>query len=226
MITIEKHGIILSPTKNRFENKGVLNPGIYQEDNNVHIFYRAVEDGYLSTIGYAKTDGPIRIVVRKINLTTSNLRNQFNLSMEYGWNQNLEAEFSYEYYLYDYMRVFGGVNVENITRNNLDEMKTIAVAGIRWFTPYMFNVDLRVDNELRPRIGIGRSLMVFPKFSLFGFYEYQFDAGLVNSLETGQNFKEEIVWSAGAQYMLSKNFSLLASYDNRFGAGGGLSIMF
>ena len=161
-----------------------------------------------------------------INLTTSNIRNQFNLSMEYGWNQNLEAEFSYEYYLYDYMRVFGGVNVENITRNNLDEMKTIAVAGIRWFTPYMFNVDLRVDNELRPRIGIGRSLMVFPKFSLFGFYEYQFDAGLVNSLETGQNFKEEIVWSAGAQYMLSKNFSLLASYDNRFGAGGGLSIMF
>ncbi|MEX2564868.1 MAG: multicopper oxidase domain-containing protein, partial [Cyclobacteriaceae bacterium] len=91
-----------------------------------------------------------------VNLTTSNIRNQFNLTMEYGWNQNLEAEFSYEYYLYDYLRVFGGVNVENIIRNSLDEMKAIAVAGIRWFTPYMFNVDLRVDNELRPRIGIGR----------------------------------------------------------------------
>ncbi|WP_144606357.1 multicopper oxidase domain-containing protein [Algoriphagus algorifonticola] len=161
-----------------------------------------------------------------VNLTTSNIRNQFNLSMEYGWNQNLEAEFSYEYYLYDYLRVFGGVNVENTTRNSLDEMKTIAVAGIRWFTPYMFSVDLRVDNELRPRIGIGRSLMVFPKLSVFGYYEYQIDAGWVNSLEAGQDYKEEIVWSAGAQYMLSKNFSLMTSYDNRFGAGAGLSVMF
>jgi len=161
-----------------------------------------------------------------VNLTTSNIRNQFNLSMEYGWNQNLEAEFSYEYYLYDYLRVFGGVNVENTTRNSLDDMKTIAVAGIRWFTPYMFNVDLRIDNELRPRIGIGRSLMIFPKLSIFGYYEYQIDAGLVNGLEAGQNYKEEIVWSAGAQYMLSKNFSLMTSYDNRFGAGGGLSVMF
>lgn len=161
-----------------------------------------------------------------VNLTTSNIRNQFNFLMEYGWNQNLEAEFSYEYYLYDYLRIFGGVNVENTSRNSLDEMNTTVVVGIRWFTPYIFNVDLRVDNELRPRIGIGRSLMVFPKFSVFGYYEYQIDAGLVNNLEKGQNFEQEIVWNAGTQYMLSKNFSLMASYDNRFGAGGGLSILF
>jgi len=64
MITIEKHGIILSPTENGFENIAVLNPGIYQEDNHVHIFYRAVEDGNYSTIGYAKTEGPIKIAVR------------------------------------------------------------------------------------------------------------------------------------------------------------------
>lgn len=161
-----------------------------------------------------------------VNLTTSNIRNQFNFLMEYGWNQNLEAEFSYEYYLYDYLSVFGGINVENTRRNSLDEMNTTAVLGIRWFTPYMFNVDLRVDNELRPRIGIGRSISVFPKFSLFGYYEYQIDVGLVNNLEVGQNFEQEIVWNAGAQYMLSKNFSLMTSYDNRFGAGAGLSIMF
>jgi hypothetical protein len=146
--------------------------------------------------------------------------------MEYGWNQNLEAEFSYEYYLYDYVRVFGGVNVENTTRNSLEDIKTIAVAGVRWFTPYMFNLDIRIDNELRPRIGIGRSLMLFPRFSVFGYYEYQIDAGWVNTLENGQRFKEEIVWNAGGEFMLSRNFSIMASYDNRFGAGGGLSIRF
>jgi predicted GH43/DUF377 family glycosyl hydrolase len=64
MVTVEKHGIILSPTDREFENNGVLNPGVYQEGNTVHILYRAVQNGNLSTIGYAKTDGPYQIVVR------------------------------------------------------------------------------------------------------------------------------------------------------------------
>lgn len=159
-------------------------------------------------------------------LTTSNIRNQFNLSAEYGWNKNMEAEFSYEYYLYDYLRFFWGVNVENTTPDSLDEMKTVGVAGIRWFTPYMFNVDVRVDSELRTRIGIGRSLLVFPKFSIFGYYEYQLDAGIVNDLGPNVNYEKEVLWNAGAQYLLSKNFSIIGTYDTRFGAGGGLSIMF
>lgn len=161
-----------------------------------------------------------------LNVVSSNIRNQFNYTLEYGWNENIETEFSYEYYLYDYVRVFGGVNVENTTKNSLDDIKTTAVAGIRWFTPYMFNVDLRIDNELRPRLGIGRSLMLFPRFVIFGYYEYQLDAGWVNTLENNVSYEQEIVWNAGAEFLLSKNFSLMGSYDNRFGAGGGLSIRF
>jgi hypothetical protein len=30
-----------------------------------------------------------------------------NVSMEYGWNKNLEGEVTYERYLHDYLRVFG-----------------------------------------------------------------------------------------------------------------------
>ncbi|WP_340152627.1 multicopper oxidase domain-containing protein [uncultured Marivirga sp.] len=161
-----------------------------------------------------------------LNVVSSNIRNQFNFSLEYGWNENVETEFSYEYYLYDYVRVFGGVNVENTTRNSLNDIKTTAVAGIRLFTPYMFNVDLRIDNELRPRVGIGRSVMLFPRFIVFGYYEYQLDAGWVNDLESNVGYTQEIVWNAGAEFLLSKNFSLMGSFDNRFGAGGGLSIRF
>jgi CopA family copper-resistance protein len=161
-----------------------------------------------------------------LNVVSSNIRNLFNFSLEYGWNANVETEFSYEYYLYDYVRVFGGVNVENTTRNSLDDIKTTAVVGIRLFTPYMFNVDLRIDNELRPRVGIGRSVMLFPRFIVFGYYEYQLDAGWVNDLESNVGYTQEIVWNAGAEFLLSKNFSLMGSFDNRFGAGGGLSIRF
>lgn len=65
MITIKKHGIILSPTLNEFENNGVCNPAIYQEDDTVHIYYRAVQEGNFSTIGYACTDGPVTILKRR-----------------------------------------------------------------------------------------------------------------------------------------------------------------
>ncbi|MBT2160252.1 multicopper oxidase domain-containing protein [Zobellia barbeyronii] len=161
-----------------------------------------------------------------LNLVSSNIRNQFNTSFEYGWNKNLEAEFTYERYLHDYLRVFGGVNIENETSKSLGEFKTTAVLGVRYLTPYLFNLDVRIDNELRPRIGIGRSIMVFPKFSIFGYYEYQIDLGWVNDLPIDENFTSETVWSAGAEYMLSRNFSLMGSYDNRYGAGGGLSVRF
>ena len=161
-----------------------------------------------------------------INLTTSNIRNQFNLSAEFGYNQNLEAELTFERYLYDYFRVFGGVNVENTTRGSLDTLQTVAVLGLRWFTPYMFDLDLRIDHLLRARVGIGRSVMLFPRFSMFGYYEYQADFGVMTELSNNKKLESEIVWNAGAEYILSRNFSLTAFYDNRFGLGGGLSTRF
>lgn len=161
-----------------------------------------------------------------MNLVASNLRNQFNATVEYGYNENLEAEFTYERYLHDYLRVFGGVNIENEIEDSFNEFKTVAVAGIRFLTPYLFNLDARIDSDLRPRIGLGRSIMLFPRFSVFGYYEYQIDLGIVNNLPVNKDFTSETVWSAGAEYFLSRNISLMGSYDNRFGGGGGLSVRF
>jgi predicted GH43/DUF377 family glycosyl hydrolase len=64
MIAAEKHGIILSSTENEFENKGVINPGSYQEGDTLHFLYRAIQKENLSTIGYAKTTDPLKIVER------------------------------------------------------------------------------------------------------------------------------------------------------------------
>jgi predicted GH43/DUF377 family glycosyl hydrolase len=44
MITVEKLRVILSPTNLDFENNGVINPGIYQDGDTVHILYRAVQE--------------------------------------------------------------------------------------------------------------------------------------------------------------------------------------
>lgn len=62
---IEKLGILLEPIDNNvFEQKAVLNPAVYQEGKTVHIFYRAVDKLFRSTIGYARLDGPTNIVER------------------------------------------------------------------------------------------------------------------------------------------------------------------
>jgi hypothetical protein len=159
-------------------------------------------------------------------LMTSNIRNQFTLSAEYGWNENIEAEFTYERYLHDYFRVFGGVNVENEGENSLDKITTTAIAGVRYLTPYLFNLDVRMDSKLRPQISLSRAITIFPRTVVFGVYEYQADFGWVDELPQDINFKKEVVWSAGIEYFLSRNLSIMGSYDNRFGAGGGLSARF
>ena len=167
-----------------------------------------------------------------LNLVSSNTRNQFNLNVEYGWNQIAEGEVSYERYLYDYFRVFGGINVENESKYSFDEVVTTGVVGFRFFTPYMFDLDVRIDNMLRPQIGLGREFLLFPRTVAFGEIEYQADFGWVNDLSDEEElignglYKEELVWNAGLEFFLSRNFSLMASYDNRFGFGGGLSTRF
>lgn len=157
---------------------------------------------------------------------TSNIRNQFTLIAEYGWNKNIESELTYERYLHDYLRVFGGVNVENEGADSLDEINTTAIAGVRYLTPYLFNLDVRMDSKLRPQISLSRAISIFPRTVVFGVYEYQADFGWVDDLPQGDNFKKEVTWSAGIEYFLSRDFSIMGSYDNRFGAGGGLSVRF
>ncbi len=166
-----------------------------------------------------------------LNLVASNLRNQFNLRAEYGWNKRLEAEVTYERYLYDYFRVFGGVNVENEREDDPGDVTTTAIGGIRMLTPYLFNLDLRLDSKLRPQLSLSRELMIFPRTMLFGEYEYQADFGWTkrppreNVVDNGA-YRREVTWSVGLEYFLSRNISLTASYENRFGAGAGLSMRF
>jgi beta-1,2-mannobiose phosphorylase / 1,2-beta-oligomannan phosphorylase len=65
MIKIEKLGIILEPTSLLFENEAVLNPGVYQDGEHVHIFYRAIgSDDLKSSIGYARLNGATHVVER------------------------------------------------------------------------------------------------------------------------------------------------------------------
>jgi beta-1,2-mannobiose phosphorylase / 1,2-beta-oligomannan phosphorylase len=64
MVEVIKQGILFEKTPIEFEDSGVLNPGVVQEGNTVHIFYRAVSFNNFSTIGYCKLEGPSTILKR------------------------------------------------------------------------------------------------------------------------------------------------------------------
>jgi len=65
MVHVTKEGILLEKTALAFESHGVLNPGTIREGNSVHLFYRAVQNGNHSSIGYCKLDGPHEIAERR-----------------------------------------------------------------------------------------------------------------------------------------------------------------
>jgi predicted GH43/DUF377 family glycosyl hydrolase len=64
MIEVKKEGIFLTRTDLEFENEGVLNPAVIREGDNVHLFYRAVQHGNHSTIGYCRLTGPLTLAER------------------------------------------------------------------------------------------------------------------------------------------------------------------
>ncbi len=155
-------------------------------------------------------------------LTSSNIRNEFGLRAEFDYDQNLEAEVNYNRYLNDWVRLYVGVNTETEIPDSYDEFNTVGLVGVKYFTPYRFNVDVSMDHQLRPRIRLDRELLIFPRIFLEGEYEYRADFGWVNDLGNNNSFESETQWLVGVAYILSRNFSIQANYNNRYGWGGGL----
>lgn len=159
-------------------------------------------------------------------LTSSNIRNEFGLRTEFDYNQNLEAEVNYNRYLNDWVRLYVGVNLETEVPDSYNKFNTVGLIGVKYFTPYRFNVDVSMDNQLRPRIRLDRELLIFPRIFLEGEYEYRADFGWVNDLEDNKSFESETQWLVGLSYILSRNFSIQGNYNNRYGWGGGLLARF
>lgn len=64
LVEVKREGIILEHRPDGFDSLAVLNPACVQEGETVHMFYRGVVAGNLSSIGYARLEGPMRVVER------------------------------------------------------------------------------------------------------------------------------------------------------------------
>ena len=61
---MKREGVILLPTKLPFEDRSVLNPAVWQDGNQVHVIYRAINEKFMSSLGYARLEGPLKVVER------------------------------------------------------------------------------------------------------------------------------------------------------------------
>ncbi|MFA6813352.1 MAG: pesticidal protein Cry7Aa [Bacteroidaceae bacterium] len=64
MISIKREGVILEATNLEFEDESVMNPAVIVAGGVIHMFYRAVKVGNISSIGYCRLENPLKIIYR------------------------------------------------------------------------------------------------------------------------------------------------------------------
>jgi predicted GH43/DUF377 family glycosyl hydrolase len=142
MIVVKREGIILEQTDLEFENEGVLNPAVIAEGNNVHMFYRAVQKGNHSTIGYCRLDGPLKVVYRdKVPILTPELEFE-SQGMEDPRIVKIEGVYYMTYTAYDGESAVGAL----VTSTDLKNFKREGVLTSRFTYPQFVEL-LRKDKH-------------------------------------------------------------------------------
>lgn len=63
-LKVNKEGVLLEKTSLYFESESVFNPAVIEENEIIHLFYRAVSKGDFSSIGYCRLDSPLHVSKR------------------------------------------------------------------------------------------------------------------------------------------------------------------
>lgn len=95
---------------------------------------------------------------------------------------------------------------------NIEDAEDRAFAGIEYRLPYLIDSSLQLDSEGDLRVGLGKSLQITDRLGIFGDIEY----------DTGSEWE----WTVGADYLLTKQFSLISQYHSEHGFGGGFRFRF
>ena len=142
-----------------------------------------------------------------------NSRNDFYAMWDLGWE---DFEFEHVHYEIDLAwQRYLGPNLSTVLGarlTNHHDAVDRAFAGVNYRLPYLIDSFVQVDSEGDFRFGLGKSLQITDRLSIFGEVEY----------DTGSEWE----WSAGAEYLLTKQFSLISEFHSEHGFGGGVSFRF
>lgn len=175
MITVKKEGIILEHTNFSFENNGVLNPGVLQDGNTVHIFYRAVKKGNYSSIGYCRLNGPLQVVERSTKPLLSPNFDYESHGVEDPRITKIDELYYLSYTAYDGTNALGALatssDLKYFERKGIitplvtyDEFKNLAECNTDLNIKYQrFHNHITENNKVRQNLLWNKNLIFFPR---------------------------------------------------------------
>lgn len=160
---------------------------------------------------YVMLDGSLQSHMSEGMLTLRNSRNDFFGMWDAGYGDVDETEYEIDlgwkrYFTPNFSTVLGW------RFTNMEDEEDRAFAGIQYRLPYLVWSSAQLDSEGDLRLGLAKSLQITDRLGVFA--DVQYDTG------------SEWEWSLGADYILTKQFSLITQYHSEYGLGGGLSFRF
>lgn len=154
-------------------------------------------------------DGSLQSHMSEGQITFRNSYNDFFAAWEMGWDDHYsyEAELGWKRYFNPNLSSVLGWRF-----TNHDGEEDRAFIGIEYRLPYLIGSSLQIDSEGDARIGLGKSLQITDRMSIFADVRY----------DTGSEWE----WTTGATWMLNKQFSIITQYHSDYGFGGGLEFRF
>jgi len=138
----------------------------------------------------------------------SNSKYSLQTEWQIGWQNVTPVEYeinlTVERYFNRFFSAFTGGRFENGIERG--------IFGFRYVLPLNFESEWRVDTSGELRITLGNSLQLTSNINLFADFEYDTES------------KQE--WGAGINYLLTKNFGLVAQYHSDFGMGAGFKLVY
>jgi len=160
---------------------------------------------------YAWVDGNVQSHLSQGLATLQRGRDNLNLAWEVGWarvpGQEYEVDTTYSHYFNPRWTVFSGYRFTDLEGGN-----DSVIAGATYLLPYLLDVTATLQSDGEARITIGREVPLTSRLGLIARAEY----------DTSQYFG----WQAGLDYTLTKQFSLIGTYDTDYGLGAGAGFHF
>ena len=166
---------------------------------------------------YFMIDGSLQNHMSMGMVTLMNSRNDWFASWDIGIHHDTEMghEHDVEYEIDLGWKRYFNPNFSTVLGwrfTNLEDEEDRAFAGIEYRLPYLVDSSLQLDSEGDLRVGLGKTLQITDRLGVFGDLRY----------DTGSEWE----WTLGAEYLLTKQFSLITQYHSDHGLGGGIRFRF
>jgi len=161
-----------------------------------------------------------------IDLTHSNTYGQVNGLLEYGLNNEFEAQLDYERFIGDFTRWYAGMYTESHSDNEFELDEFTGVIGLRHLLLYILDIDFQLNSKLNPQFGFDSHIPLTQRLMLNSHGEYQFGNKSGEFLFNSSDYQFDTEFEIGLEFLLNEQFSLSSSIHNHYGFGAGLDWRF